>query len=612
MKPSLSVKENQFSFKCALFLLPIIIVAEILIYQYGGYSNNSYSSVFINLIAFSCSFFAVLLPLYLAEAINLVFKNRTDILARSIQISFSAIAAAFFISSAAFIIETGYLLDPGIVHYGIFNFSLLSPVYLDSVSQNLSFTLVFVCGSILLSSWYLSSRRILQPSRPISILIFIVGISWLLLVPQTEPGKLYAGAAMNFSNSILSGDNESRVSEFEKLANLSSFEHAQPNNKSPKTIVLIVGESFRNDVWQHSPNIKALRDKGVYFENAYTNVSHSSKALFSIFCGIYPNIWMNYIESSEPYQNSYCLPHWMGQQGYSTVFIQSADASFEDRYGLVTNMGFSDFYGGEDLKEMGAKEIAYFSQDDAFLNNALDHWLSKQADEDRLFISLFNSNTHHPYELADEKCPVLDPRVRFKCYLKTIEYYDQVVGKMIDNITKKRGDDTLFIFVSDHGEGFAEKGSVTQHDAVPYEEVVNVPVIFYHKGMTPKVNKDLWLISDIAYTLLDNYTVRHDRSGQVARNMLNESGHKMISTYCWYRNACMTVRDKQTKWVFHIPFKKYQVFPDIDESKNTELRSVFDDKANKAFEFGTKMQNRVNGFHKHRTKSFHEQNKNNN
>ena len=299
-------------------------------------------------------------------------------------------------------------------------------------------------------------------------------------------------------------------------------------------------------------------------------------------------------EPEQIYQKTFCLPDWLTQQGYESVFIQSADGSFENRRGLVKNLGFKDFIAGEDMHREGAKELGYFAQDDAYILPSLENWLAKKRNKPAL-ISIFNSNTHHTYDIAAQPCK----GDSHACFMRALEYYDGILEKVIKLVENVRGkDNTLFVILGDHGEAFGEKG-LYQHDGVPYEEVVNVPLIFY--GVDIAAGKDHYLrwLLDIPLTFMHQYTGRQPESTQMGKSLFATDGHTKLVSYCWYERSCMSVRDKYNKYVIHLKTGKVEVYPvinHVDESE--ELEKADQLQIEQAVRYGFSLRNAVNSYHK--------------
>jgi len=84
-----------------------------------------------------------------------------------------------------------------------------------------------------------------------------------------------------------------------------------------------------------------------------------------------------------------------------------------------------------------------------------------------------------------------------------IAYTDQHVGRLIQHL-KDNGlyDNTIIVFVSDHGEEFNDHGSI-HHGKTLFREVIRVPLAIRVPGIQPKKVEQLVGTIDIMPTLLD-------------------------------------------------------------------------------------------------------------
>ncbi len=90
-------------------------------------------------------------------------------------------------------------------------------------------------------------------------------------------------------------------------------------------------------------------------------------------------------------------------------------------------------------------------------------------------------------------------------YDAEIRFTDANVGKLLDEIDRRgRLDDTLVVFLADHGEEFLEHRALGHKHSL-YEESVRVPLLMRLPGVVPEraVSTELASITDVAPTILD-------------------------------------------------------------------------------------------------------------
>lgn len=323
-------------------------------------------------------------------------------------------------------------------------------------------------------------------------------------------------------------------------------------------VVLVVMESTRHSaVTPYAPELPTtpfldgLAQAGARVETAYTVVPHTSKALVGIECGYYPQITQEIAEASAPALPGECLAGLLRGAGYATFFIQPATASFEARAGLVANFGFARFAGKEKLPQAGFDESSYFGfEDDIMLAPALE-WVDSL--ECPFFLSVLTLTAHHDYTVPagyPEQEYAADPT--FNDYLNTVAYTDRFIGELHAGLAE-RGllNDTIFVVIGDHGEGFGEHGR-TQHDNVIWEEGLRVPLILSGPGVGPpgRVIEGLFQSIDVAPTIARLVGLEAP-AGWLGVDVLESAGHERLFFSCWYDDTCMAMREGARKAIYH-------------------------------------------------------------
>jgi lipoteichoic acid synthase len=71
-----------------------------------------------------------------------------------------------------------------------------------------------------------------------------------------------------------------------------------------------------------TPFLDEFFQESIVYDQVYTTVSHTSKALVGILCGMYPILRMEPYESGPNQLPLVCLPHILKPQGYRTAFMR--------------------------------------------------------------------------------------------------------------------------------------------------------------------------------------------------------------------------------------------------------------------------------------------------
>jgi phosphoglycerol transferase MdoB-like AlkP superfamily enzyme len=282
------------------------------------------------------------------------------------------------------------------------------------------------------------------------------------------------------------------------------------------------------------------RTKGRPALSAYTVVPHTSKALVPIHCGVPPRIDTPISESYPGNLPTTCLPALLSGQGYKTAFFQTADRDFENRAGLVHSFGFGHFESKESVGRPPFEESSYFGfEDDAMLDPAFE-WID--AHKGGPFMATFLTLTsHHNYKVPKSLKPEkLHDDKDYNNYLNTLRYGDRFTRELFARF-EARGllDQTIFIILGDHGEGFGEHKSF-QHDNTIWDEGTHIPLVVIAPGLKDigEPIEGLRQQMDVSTTVLD--LLGYDLHSDVweGKSLLGP-GHEAIYLACWYRDRCL-------------------------------------------------------------------------
>ncbi|MEM9290207.1 MAG: sulfatase-like hydrolase/transferase [Acidobacteriota bacterium] len=350
--------------------------------------------------------------------------------------------------------------------------------------------------------------------------------------------------------------------------------------RQPPNILLLILESTRWDVipplsppqmQERTPHFHQLAQESWAVETTYASVTHTSKALVGLLCGMMPRLEMAIHETLENALPLSCLPQLLEDAGYRTAFLQTAYGAFENRPGLVRNLGFSLAAFHETLQRPGFAPTGYLGIDEkAMLDPALQ-W-SGSGDPRPFFLTLLTLSPHHPYEVPGG--PAVSGVPKRESYDATIGHLDQFTGALLERMNAAGLlENTVVILIGDHGEAFGEHRRM-QHDIVPYEEAVRVPWLL---RLPPSLGPELaeprsvgGLRShlDLMPTILDLAGVSWD--GQLpGHSLLTSPGHEAVTSSCWFTDTCLSRRQRgpqgDRKIVYHYRLRPMEVFDIVED-----------------------------------------------
>jgi arylsulfatase A-like enzyme len=469
-----------------------------------------------------------------------------------------------------FWVTTGTLLDPYTLGYGLEHIGPLGKVFLSEMKLGVWLGFAVILAVQLLPLRY--ATRLPTATRPLLALLVAApactGVAALAAAVPPSVAPLTDNVVVTFAADLLTPSEEGDVSVGPGHPKVLLGEGKPALPAPPRNVIVIVMESLRarstglyDPTLDTTPFLNALAKDGAVVDVAWPAVTHTSKAIVGVLCGIYPKLDVP-IEEAEPTGlPTPCLARLLGDRGYATAFMQTATAAFERRDQLVRNMGYAHFESKETLPTAGFEETSYFGfEDRALVKPALD-WLAKvRADNKPHFLTLLTLSTHHTYKTPSTFKTRRRSSGELDDYLNAIHYLDTTLAELFAGLdAMKVRDDTLIVLVGDHGEGFGEHGR-RQHDSVIYEEGLHIPMLVLGAGV-PKNTRITGLrhAIDIMPTALE-WLGTPATSGLPGKSLLTSEGHPQIFASCWLRQRCMAVRDGRHKYIWHFGKQPEELF----------------------------------------------------
>jgi arylsulfatase A-like enzyme len=486
------------------------------------------------------------------------------------------------ISAHLYFKTTGSTLDYGIISFSLAEFGEIWPVLRSEMNATAAIVLSLMVLYMTLGP-YLITRALTQRRadghpgttrdlvlESVGVCILAVGFGSLALLP----GGASAGAGVSFArdefvNVVVTGLEEGRAQQLDLSATSgplpkdspvgARFEASEETEK--RNVVIIQLESVRSrsvtpydEEMETTPYLDELASQSLLGERAYTTLPHTSKAITSINCGVEPNLTQIITEAFPGGIPAQCLPGLLEEQGYNSAFFQSATEEFEDRRGLVDNFGYEEFFPLEAMDTEGFQEANYFGYEDDVMLEPSKRWLEKN-DETPFLATYLTVTPHHDYQAPDSygleefaEDETLDD------YLNAVRYEDFFVRNLIEQY-KDLGlyDDTIFVIVGDHGEGFNEHGR-SQHDDVPYEESLHVPLIIHDPQRFEDGERieNLTNHLDILPTLADLLGYRIEGGKYPGRSMLEPiPDDRTLFASCYHDDRCLASVRGDSKFIHH-------------------------------------------------------------
>ncbi len=354
-------------------------------------------------------------------------------------------------------------------------------------------------------------------------------------------------------------------------------------NEKPN-IIIIISDALRpkdlslyGNKKELDTHIKKIASESVVFEKNLSTSNASDTSLTAIFSGLYPTS-SGFIHQ-HPYTKKeeidklrkikFWLPTFLKKQGYSTFSSTPLHSWFKKGFDASMSLGNKEankFLNNQIIKKIllmlpnwayafGKKLVKARASPDFYsaekvINLAISQISSAQKP---FFLFMHLVDTHFPFPGTETKKTI--GRESLKLILKNIkysaqkeyikkrfhdtsaEYLEQILEKrdeaigQVDNQmgrlynflkSKKLWKNTIFIFLSDHGENYGEHGIYFCRGGL-YDSSLHTPLIIHLPKIKPKRINQLTQSIDIAPTILEILGKNQKLDGKSMLNGINKN-----------------------------------------------------------------------------------------
>ncbi|KAJ5138722.1 uncharacterized protein N7515_003570 [Penicillium bovifimosum] len=242
------------------------------------------------------------------------------------------------------------------------------------------------------------------------------------------------------------------------------------------------------------------------------------------------------------------------ERQWQTIYAQSVTGEFQSQTKLIEMLGFNQSLYSEDIDVEGAKyfhegmeKINYFGYAETearpYIKDLIDETLRQNK---RLFLSHFTSTTHHPWGTPEgfprEKYFGDANHEHMDGFLNANRFVDTWLGDLMSMLSEAGiADETLTVFVGDHGQAFEEDSKITGTYHNPHISNFRVPLLFHHPllpRMHLKVDGSAISILPTILDLLVNTNSLNAIDKEIALDLMNEyEGQSLIRPYRTSQNG---------------------------------------------------------------------------
>ncbi len=294
---------------------------------------------------------------------------------------------------------------------------------------------------------------------------------------------------------------------------LSGFAQTGPSGpaKPSPNVVIISVDTLRADrlsgygyARNTSPNIDKLMSKGVKFTQARTIEPLTAPALASMITSRYPHDHGASRNGLPIYEGLPSVTKQLAGKGYRTAALVS---NWTLRDGLLRLGEHFDQY--EEVFTRKRYLGLFLSEADAEdLTDESLKWMQKNKGDQPFFLWVHYVEPHGPYRLQKPyleqlKLPKRDSYSASDRYDSEIAFNDDEIGRLLRGVyAVSPEENTLIVFVSDHGESLGEH-NYWGHGRHLYEPTLHIPMSITWPGrIAPQTVSAPALITDIPTTIL--------------------------------------------------------------------------------------------------------------
>lgn len=301
-------------------------------------------------------------------------------------------------------------------------------------------------------------------------------------------------------------DERTRAEQFEALRG--NGPASGPTEKVLTTerpnVVVVILESFARTIMDTEidgravmPNMRRLKEEGVWFENFFANSFRTDRGEVAILSGFPAQTRMSIMKLPAKSRNLPSLARSLGRAGYATSFAYGGDLNFTNQSSYMYATGWQELIWQKDLRF--DTPPADWGFDDAVMCDWFADRVIALSQRDRPFLAgLLTLSSHKPFVVpyAEFENPVLN----------AMAFTDDCIGKMVEKLRDSPAwENLLLMFVADHGYTYPRE--------LVYNEPLRhrIPMIWTGGAVAePRVVEEYASQIDICASVLSQMGLPHD------------------------------------------------------------------------------------------------------
>lgn len=374
----------------------------------------------------------------------------------------------------------------------------------------------------------LRSRTEAEPPRKLHsgwvvVTLFLVACGTLLCKPDSflgsVPRNLLSSSGILARLRYPQVELEDLTADFKELGvPFNAIQEPFAAGKTYRNLVLVIMESTYNKHLslfggkdETQPLMRRYADRMERYPNIFCNWPSSNHARLSIWTGLYP-IWP-YLSELNPMIGRSSLSEILAGQDYHNAVFYSSDRNYTR---LNDYLGHRDIHRFEDAATMSVglaegQKVSWGVREDVTLGHMSDYLKERSGQGQPFFMTYIPACPHMPYDTFDDRFD------KFKegfgrldgnytgAYKNQLLYMDWILDSLMRSIADNGlADDTVVVFVNDHGEMVSSEEGGLGHGWSLVPEIANIPLFVIHpEAVDRQINPVVGSQVDLLPTILD-------------------------------------------------------------------------------------------------------------
>lgn len=271
-----------------------------------------------------------------------------------------------------------------------------------------------------------------------------------------------------------------------------------------------------------TPNLtRRHAQHGLVFDRYYATWHASIQAIFNIVCSAFPPLAGDIVRI-KPRIDCGEMSEILSANGVTPGLFHGGRFNFYNKLALLGRRGYAIEQDAEELAKKSERAEHQWGIDDRAVAEATLAWVDSLPRDQRFAALIIPITAHYPYWTPSDFKRLFKGGSRRDRFLNGVAFQDQVFEQLMRGFEQRgRYDETLFVWLGDHGHYVGEPERITPGLREFYEPNLHTPLVLINPRMFPSTltnaerrSSRLGGHSDLLPTLLGALGLPHDARHQ--------------------------------------------------------------------------------------------------